>query len=253
MIASLVYFYVKLELGMYNPIVYEFYDWWGFIIVVSALILTVFDLFILWRRWKKHVPEAIPSSEPSANDAELKELKDQIEQLKLESDNHKADSDRLTRDNEHLRETLASNNTKQQEYDAKLSGLRSKEDDLARSKREWESQKHSEQLAASTHLRQKEADLEKQFNDKLNSEKEQLQARFHHKMSEFMESVTEKLERRIHSEKKNLVEDIFKFDGHTQDDVFELKRTKESIEKEKEQLEKNKFLQEVDDRVNKTK
>jgi hypothetical protein len=253
LVASLVYFYVKLELGMYNPIVYEFYDWWGFVIVVSALILVPIDLFILWRRWKKYVPEAMPSSESPASEAEIKQLKEQIEQLKLESDNLKADSDRLTRDNEHLRETLASSNTKQNEYETKLSGLKSKEEDFARLKREWESQKHSDQLAASTLLRQKEADLEKQFNEKLHSEKEQLQERFHHKMTEFMDSVTEKLERRIHSEKKNIVEDIFKFDGHTKDDVFELKRTKESIEKEKEQLEKNKFLQEVDDRVIKSK
>lgn len=253
LVASLIYFYVRLELGLYNPIVYEFYDWWGFVIFLSGTILITFDLFILWRRWKKYVPEVIPASIPPTNDTEINDLKEQMDKLKQESDKLQLDCDKLSRENGHLKETLAGSNIKQQEYETKLNGLRNGEDELARSKREWESQKQSEQLAASASMKQKEADLERQFNDKLNSEKENLQERFHHKMTEFMDSVTEKLERRIHSEKKNIVEDIFNFDGQTKDDVFELKRTKESIEKEKEMLEKNKFLQEVDDKVNRSK
>lgn len=50
-----------------------------------------------------------------------------------------------------------------------------------------------------------------------------------------------------------MVEDIFTFDGHTKDDFFELKRSKENLDKEKEAMERNKFLLEVDDKVSRSK
>lgn len=244
--ASLAYFCLYMLIGMEGLMVHAFDGWWILLIVASGMFLAVFDFFILIKRWQNYTPQVEPILTPPNNDTEINELKDQLEKLQI-------DARILKTENDTYKEALASAKNKQSEYDLKLNNLRFQEDELARSKRDWEGQKQTDQIAANELLKQKEAEAEKRFADKLLEEKEQLQKRFHHKMTEFMDSVTDKLEKRIHSEKKNIVDDIFSFDGQTKDDVFELKRTKESIEKEKEILEKNKFLQEVDDRVIKSK
>ena len=218
-----------------------------YLVLFTGCILAVFDLIILIYRYSNRLPELPTVNQTEGLDPKVAdELKKRIDELERESKI-------LQSENETLKESSSNASKQENEFYRLSNDLKLKEDAFSQQKKEWEQEYRQKDIQASERYKQKEAKLEKDFSDKITDEKERLQESYHHKMTEFVDSITEKLEKRIHNEKKNLVDDIFSFDAPTSDHIFELRKTKESLEKEKEAFEKNKFLLEVDDKVSKSK
>ncbi|HZY10715.1 MAG TPA: hypothetical protein VFF29_06130, partial [Bacteroidota bacterium] len=118
-------------------------------------------------------------------------------------------------------------------------------------------EKESVLISRAHSLNSREEQIDELVKGKLSTQEreieERLQVIYNQKFTDHMNSMAEKMEKRISSEKQSLVQDVFSFDGKGADDIFELKRTKESIDKEKAELEKNRFLLDVDERVSKAR
>lgn len=88
-----------------------------------------------------------------------------------------------------------------------------------------------------------------EYERRATREKVELQEKYNAKIVAFVSSATQKMHERIHSDKKDLLDDIFSFDGETSDDFFEMKQLKESLTHEKEEIEKSRLLVEMEQKV----
>ena len=150
-------------------------------------------------------------------------------------------------------EELTSVNKRLYDIENQFYKLKEKEDSLNALEKELEKIRVQNEDMISIRLKKMQAEYQTKFDDKIIEIKGSLQEAYNVKMASFMDGITEKMEQRIHSEKRNLVDDVFKFDGSSRDDIFELKRTKENLDKERETMEKAKFKLELDDLVSKSK
>lgn len=115
------------------------------------------------------------------------------------------------------------------------------------------SQLSSTQASIEDHIRskiqQKEEELRREYDSKSLEQRESLQTAYNEKIIQFVDSATEKMESRITFEKDQMVNNVFGFEDEGKDDFFEIKQMKESLEKQQEEIDKNKFLLVMDQKV----
>ncbi len=95
----------------------------------------------------------------------------------------------------------------------------------------------------------KEREIKTRYEDLFRRQEEQFQQAYQEKMVAFVNNATQKMERRISNEQQQMVDDVFQFDGADSDDIFELQRAKEALEKERREVEKGQFLLDIDKKV----
>lgn len=100
-------------------------------------------------------------------------------------------------------------------------------------------------------LKSKEGAINVVVHQKLKEKELQLQSVYTDRINNFMQRASLKMESKFTEEKESFIADMFSFEDTDRDDFYELKKSKEALAKEREEIEKSKFLQEVDLKVTK--
>ncbi len=231
------------EFLYYNPV-----EAWLFVFLITACALGTYDLINLSMRNENKVSADRQKIEQDR--LELHQEKNALDEERLRLKNEADELSQKTEQTNKLNDTLRNDQSK---LNAKENVILNRENLLRRQEQDLNSARADLEQQVKIQLNEREGLLKQEFENKLSDEKNKLQVLYNQKIAEFMDSVTAKMEQRIFSEKKNVVDDIFKFQNPTKDDSFEIFRTRESLNKEKEIIEKDKFLLDVDSRLNKSK